>query len=582
MHERKITSFELTNYKSFDNTGEISIQGLNILLGPNSSGKSNILESLLLLKQSVESKEFGGLVLNGDLISLGEYKDVIHLREEHRSLGYRFNFTEENQDPNEGKEYSCPLCSKDYTYKGYYTNHLEDKHPDFYQNGKVDLRLFEEFEGKDPYIDFSYKLDQESRSIVLDEFIYGNPPPIDGLFLSTLEFQRSDQGIYFKANDIHGNEAFKFLFGKTSSVEEIRVNNFTELSDFYRSTIKEGAERIRNKSESSLNMLGRSSREGQAQDYARLGESDHNFNKVFEVINTGGDVFEVSNLNMPRFNGLLNRLSTLFRQQDAIITDLENFLSPLSHVGPLRENPERIYFGAGGDPETVGEKGQNIPNILFKDKQARGSELTERTNEWLQESGFDCQIDVSEVGVGDMYQLEVLEDGLSVNLADTGFGLSQILPIIIECIRLEIKQANDDEQSTWTMLQDGMFRVGRQQNKTYLNLIEQPEIHLNPQMHADVSEFFIETVDSGINLIVETHSEHILTRVQRRVADDTIEDEENVTIYFVSKNGKSSKIEEINISETGEFSNWPDGFFEDDFEDAMAILEESIEKKKGE
>ena len=110
-----------------------------------------------------------------------------------------------------------------------------------------------------------------------------------------------------------------------------------------------------------------------------------------------------------------------------------------------------------------------------------------------------------------------------------------------------------------------------------LLITEQPEIHLNPRIQAELGDFFIHIAESEKTLLIETHSEHIISRIQRRVVDETLKPED-VVIYFISKKGNKSDIKEISISRNGHFNYWPEGFFQDDFEDAIEILKTSFRR----
>jgi predicted ATPase len=119
--------------------------------------------------------------------------------------------------------------------------------------------------------------------------------------------------------------------------------------------------------------------------------------------------------------------------------------------------------------------------------------------------------------------------------------------------------------------------------KTYRKMIicQQPEIHLNPRIQSELGDFFTQINDPNLSLLIETHSEHILTRLQRRVADGTLDPKE-IVIYFISNEQNSSKIKNLSISKRGEFDYWPEGFFQDDYEDTIEILRASLKNRGGE
>jgi predicted ATPase len=140
-----------------------------------------------------------------------------------------------------------------------------------------------------------------------------------------------------------------------------------------------------------------------------------------------------------------------------------------------------------------------------------------------------------------------------------GFGISQVLPVMVQCFYVP-------------------------PNSTIL--FEQPEIHLHPSVQSHLADLLIEAIHAredgeprNAQLIVESHSEHLIRRVQRRIAEEELRPEE-VAIYFVSQKKGVSKIEALQIDEYGNISNWPENFFGDDFEDVTAMTLKAIERKK--
>ena len=261
------------------------------------------------------------------------------------------------------------------------------------------------------------------------------------------------------------------------------------------------------------------------------------------------------------------------------LNDIKMFLQGIQHTGPLRNWPERIYFGTGGKPTSVGVRGEFTHELFWIDKRLGHEKLIRDINGWLKKLKFGVELDVVSLGVGEIYQLKVKENDLSINLADVGFGLSQILPIVTECINFSFKAI--PEKSINEMDIFDPFDLDEDKNEVNkLLIIEQPEIHLNPRIQAELGDFFIKIGKPDKALLIETHSEHIISRIQRRVADGTL-DTKDVVIYFVSKQNNKSEIKEISISRTGQFNYWPEGFFQDDFEDAIEILKSSFRQQEG-
>jgi predicted ATPase len=106
--------------------------------------------------------------------------------------------------------------------------------------------------------------------------------------------------------------------------------------------------------------------------------------------------------------------------------------------------------------------------------------------------------------------------------------------------------------------------------------MEQPEIHLHPQVQAELADVFISAIRSrengnarNVQLIVESHSEHFLNRLQRRIAEGEITPND-VAIYFCKRAGSATELEPLIVNLYGEIENWPENFFGDEMADLTA------------
>jgi len=115
-----------------------------------------------------------------------------------------------------------------------------------------------------------------------------------------------------------------------------------------------------------------------------------------------------------------------------------------------------------------------------------------------------------------------------------------------------------------------------------LLIAEQPEIHLNPRLQSVLAEFFAEIMNRRVNLLVETHSEHLLLSVRRLVAEERLK-AEDVAIYYVENMDGVSKIREVPVQANGHVSasDWPKGFFEDSLRESFALANAQAQKKRG-
>ena len=140
----------------------------------------------------------------------------------------------------------------------------------------------------------------------------------------------------------------------------------------------------------------------------------------------------------------------------------------------------------------------------------------------------------------------------NVKITDVGFGVSQVLPVIVEC-----------------------FYVPRRS----IVIFEQPEIHLHPRVQADLADLFVDAIrarEGGTTrecqFIIESHSEHFLRRLQRRIAEGQLA-QKDAALYFVHTQGAAARIEGLDVDEFGNIRNWPEGFFGDEMGDLVARAE---------
>jgi predicted ATPase len=140
-----------------------------------------------------------------------------------------------------------------------------------------------------------------------------------------------------------------------------------------------------------------------------------------------------------------------------------------------------------------------------------------------------------------------------VLITDVGFGVSQILPVITLCYYAP-------EGSTL--------------------LLEQPEIHLHPRVQAGLADVLVDAMKTrNIQIILESHSEHLLRRLQRRVADETILPEQ-AALYFCSTKMGESHLTPLDLDPFGNIRNWPKDFFGDEFGEIAAMSQAALERKK--
>lgn len=146
-----------------------------------------------------------------------------------------------------------------------------------------------------------------------------------------------------------------------------------------------------------------------------------------------------------------------------------------------------------------------------------------------------------------------------VKITDVGFGISQVLPALVQAFYCP------PHSTVW---------------------MEQPEIHLHPQVQAELADVFISATQAreggkarDVQLIVESHSEHFLNRLQRRVAEGQVKPED-VAVYFCRRAGSVTELEPLRLNMFGEIENWPENFFGDEMADIAGRTLAAMRRKK--
>ncbi|MDE0331693.1 MAG: DUF3696 domain-containing protein, partial [Nitrospinae bacterium] len=245
--------------------------------------------------------------------------------------------------------------------------------------------------------------------------------------------------------------------------------------------------------------------------------------------------------------------------------DYEKLMDRIYYLGPLRGYPHRQYNWSGGSPSDVGARGELTINAILAasekgktyqmKKGSRKRSFQEVVALRLKEMGLIHSFSVFEVAKGsNIYQAKVSVDKKSpkVLLTDVGFGVSQVLPVIVLLNHVP-------EGSTV--------------------ILEQPEIHLHPEVQSGLADAIVGIAETReLQVIVESHSEHLLRRLQRRVADETIP-AELVKLYFISQENGEARLTDIGLNEYGEIENWPEHFFGDEMEEIAATRKAAIKRK---
>lgn len=207
-------------------------------------------------------------------------------------------------------------------------------------------------------------------------------------------------------------------------------------------------------------------------------------------------------------------------------TELRNYLTDISqkinYIGAYRRPPQRYYRFIENGIMHVGSEGQFAPVMLGLDYKIDGI-LLSRVSQWLYNK-FKWKIEIEELK-GNLFSIMIVNENGRIrnSLIDAGYGISQIIPIVVQVLSTRYDRKNTVR----------MNFVSR------LNIIEQPEVHLHPYAQTCLVDLFMEGISDGLTTyLIETHSEPMLACLQDYVNYGYI-NSENVALYQVEKDSEN-------------------------------------------
>ncbi len=237
-------------------------------------------------------------------------------------------------------------------------------------------------------------------------------------------------------------------------------------------------------------------------------------------------------------------------ESEAIGSSLKAILSSTQYLGPLRAYPQREYRWTGERPSTVGVRGEFAIQTMLADlvtRQANGKKtqgkLLAATNAWLKRLGVVEEIELRPVGEKSrLYEVIVKSPNFKheANLADVGFGVSQVLPIVVMA----------------HLVPEGS-----------LIILEQPELHLHPNVQTQLADFFLElSVERNIQFLIESHSERLMQRLQQLLVEKPGKlaplKDNDLRFYFCRRDPDGSVLEPVHSDLDGSITNIPGDFYD--------------------
>jgi hypothetical protein len=517
-----LISLELENFKGIAARQRIDFAPLTLLFGANSAGKSTILQALLYLHELIArgSADIDRTEIGGNVLELGGFARLVHRHRIENAIVLRAEFATPGGLERFGRDLT------DFPFPD-----LDDDVISAWIELKVTHRAENAYVG--PMV--------ESMTVGIG----GHADPL--VWVDTVGYLRPGDPLYLRVNLAHPT---------------IRTAGLEVLSSWAEVSVPEPLWHGGVDPSSGQHVLGLDDIHGIDDEYGPMPLFAVPRSRVSAVppLNEPLRILVPEEADVPENQQAILDIRTFLEMSVlGTVSQLAAFLSSSLYVGPLRTVPPRGFLYERAGRITSWADGLAAWDLLLADRLT----LVERTNLWLKRLGAGCQIavqqlfdhgaDAEELSVGNVDKTvrRLLLDtgaGSFVLPSEVGAGVSQIIPVV----------------------------VAAAEGRSGLTMIEQPEIHVHPAVQVNLGDVFIDAVTregSRRILLVETHSEHLLLRVMRRMRE-TSEGSlpeggrpvhpRDVSIMLVEKDESRSIVRRMPLNERGELVKaWPGGFFEE-------------------
>ena len=525
----------IKNIRSLEDTGNIPLAPITLLVGENSSGKSTFLRTFPLLKQSITKKTDGPILWAGDVddyVDFGSFKETI----------------------TDGSNGRMEIC---FTFQTFL---LE----------RISLRWFDDslFDGReanqiyysiiiDEYLD---KEDVSEVKIIIDssEFDIQLPRNREDDFTLLVDGEKFLISPESKTRLKSQNKDYYFWYFSRIDNRSIFGYTLPDLLTYANDQLRKIAKlQVRNTTDDSVSLvlIGEALVKG-----APLAEVGAYFSKISihqdrsaniikrinTIVNKAKQIFEADQKRFACACKILFFI-TCFSQIDGYVNE---YFHRVHYIAPLRATAERYYRLRNSAIDEVDYQGKNLAIFL----NSLDNKRMKRFQSWTQKSfGFSATV---QKNVGHL-SVAIFREGFNkeINLSDTGFGYSQILPIITQLWELSTRN-----------------RVNQHSSLDVIPLvvaIEQPELHLHPAMQGRLAKAFIACIklakDNGyqLQLLLETHSQTMVDYFGRAVARNELSTSDIAVVLF-ERDGSTghTNVRKTEYDSFGMLKDWPIGFFE--------------------
>ena len=529
-------SYSVENIRRLAQVKPFEIRPITVLVGRNSAGKSTFLRSLPLIRQSIETRSSAPILWYGDLVDFGDFKTAISEDEKANTANFSFKL-----DSLEGR--SRNLVSHQTNYLIRYRNQkisVQDIEVKYFVGADGEKTVLKEISLKVPNEDIECNIRYRGRSGT------GGVVLVNGQDISQIsqiyEIVNSEDNLFSLPVLISKVKESSSKVRRRTSYQDALVK---ELDRFLRREVP----RISSPDTFRTEVANIITAKGQLDEvWPTLAQSagTATFRKFYQSIHEG---------SLPKVEKEISTIQKTFRALqvlELLSEKLTAFFLGVSYLGPARAAGERYYRKQELEVSEILPNGSNFP--MFLDSL---SLMQKRAfSDWVENLfGYGVELKSFEGHIS----INLKAGKNSVNVTDTGYGVSQLLPVL---------------GAVWWASQRPMERWGNAYARV-TNIrtiaIEQPELHLHPAHQAKLADVFAKGILLGskedssmvVNILIETHSESLINRLGELVEIGTLNKEDVQIVVFSAEDDINSPTE-VSLAEfddKGALKNWPFGFF---------------------
>lgn len=549
-----IKSLTLSNFKGFSNEVRIELRPITMLFGANSAGKSSVLQALHYVREILERHNVNAdrTLQGGEAIDLGGFLSLVHDHDDQKQIEIAIEM--------ELGASSIPELVPD---------------------------AFEDWQTSDKDVWWMYETLQNIRREV---------QTVSVRLRVGWNGQREQPVVQGYEIDANGEWCLKIAASADGRDAQMRINHASSIF------MVEGpdGDQLLSELEDFVNAedLGKDDSEPGAQQRSTTQGKVSVLSSVLDMVKEAGMERPGDGLRawLTGFRGALPRLDQMLyipapgakgAQNVYMVREFTAFLSWLTvgpalllrdqlrqmrYIGPLRRIPPRGFEVSLTKSDSAWSDGMAAWETLVTGSQ----NLVERVSEWMQSPArlgtgyavtrrayqeFNPNQPVPQP-IGPIRKRAQLVDGAGLTLQpqDVGVGISQVLPVVVAA-------------------QDGSASVV---------CIEQPELHIHPAVQVGLGDLFIDgAMNQGLSFLIETHSEHLVMRLQRRMREQAAGElpdgatrikPDDVSFIYLDRSDEGTVAAcQIGLTADGKFdSPWPRGFFS---ERAVEVLPAAMRAK---